>query len=542
MYLATALLVTYGLSEAVSAFKLPFHLPWVSATSNDEQVPLALPPQDHTPRIAIVGAGAGGSSAAFWISKAKERYGLDVEVDIFDSNSYVGGRSTTVQPYDDPELDPIELGASIFVKINKNMWRASEEFGFERVDFDDSDDTLGIWDGSKFVLTSKLGGWWDTVRVIWRYGYKAPTRTKSMVENMMKDFTTLYTPLTGSSPWSNITALTYQLEWTDVVSQSTMDYFDSQGIDSRWTREMIEAATRVNYGQNIDQIHALEGMCSLAATGASQIKGGNWKIFEQFVKRSQANVFLNTTVKSIAEQDGKYFLRAQSKGPHFMERNYNAVIIAAPFHSAEIDLSLTSAAPVIPPQPYVHLHVTLLSTPNPHPRTRFFGLGEKDKVPTTVLTTWEGVRQGEENPAPEFNSLSYHGSLKFRNGTIANTSASGEPEYSVKIFSKQKLEDSYLRKAFGKIGWVHRKEWDAYPILPPTTSFPPVKLAKGLYYVNSFEPFISTMETETISARNAVELLMRDQFNASICKSEPAPEGVKPSDDKEEDFIYGWDC
>lgn len=91
MYLATALLVTYGLSEAVSAFKLPFHLPWVSATSNDEQVPLALSPQDLTPRIAIVGAGAGGSSAAFWIGKAKERYGLDVEVDIFDSNSYVGG-------------------------------------------------------------------------------------------------------------------------------------------------------------------------------------------------------------------------------------------------------------------------------------------------------------------------------------------------------------------------------------------------------------------------------------------------------------------
>ena len=66
---------------------------------------------------------------------------------------------------------------------------------------------------------------------------------------MVKDFARLYTPQTGSSPWSNITALTYQLEWTDIVSQNTMDYFDSQGIDSRWTREMIEAATRVNYGQ-----------------------------------------------------------------------------------------------------------------------------------------------------------------------------------------------------------------------------------------------------------------------------------------------------
>ena len=67
--------------------------------------------------------------------------------------SYASG-STTVYPYDDPELDPIELGASIFVKVNKNLWRASEEFGLERISFDgDSDEVLGIWDGQEFPLT-----------------------------------------------------------------------------------------------------------------------------------------------------------------------------------------------------------------------------------------------------------------------------------------------------------------------------------------------------------------------------------------------------
>ena len=136
---------------------------------------------------------------------------------------------------------------------------------------------------------------------------------------------------------------------------------------------------------------------------------------------------------------------------------YQDIIIAAPFHSTSIDLSLQFAAPVIPPQPYVHLHVTLLTTPNPHPRTRFFGLGDKDKVPTSVLTTWESVRSGE-GAAPEFNSLTYHGLLKYQNGTVANTSTDGQPEWSVKIFSDQKLEDRWLRRAFGKIGWVHKKE------------------------------------------------------------------------------------
>lgn len=46
----------------------------------------------NSTRIAIIGAGAAGSSAAFWIAKARERYGLDVEVDIYEKEGYIGGR------------------------------------------------------------------------------------------------------------------------------------------------------------------------------------------------------------------------------------------------------------------------------------------------------------------------------------------------------------------------------------------------------------------------------------------------------------------
>jgi Prenylcysteine lyase len=34
------------------------------------------------------------------------------------------------------------------------------------------------------------------------------------------------------------------------------------------------------------------------------------------------------------------------------------------------------------------------------------------------------------------------------------------------------------------------EQWQAYPKLPPTTSFPPVKLDEGFYYVNAFEPYV----------------------------------------------------
>ena len=63
---------------------------------------------------------------------------------------------------------------------------------------------------------------------------------------------------------------------------------------------MVESATRVNYGQDADKIHALEGMCSLATDGASSVKGGNYQLFEEFVKRSNATVHFNTAVGSFS--------------------------------------------------------------------------------------------------------------------------------------------------------------------------------------------------------------------------------------------------
>lgn len=46
------------------------------------------------------------------------------------------------------------------------------------------------------------------------------------------------------------------------------------------------------------------------------------------------------------------------------------------------------------------------------------------------------------------------------------------------------------------------------------------------------------METETLSARNVVELLLQEEYNASICKKSES----ETTEEKGEDFIYGWDC
>jgi prenylcysteine oxidase/farnesylcysteine lyase len=119
----------------------------------------------------------------------------------------------------------------------------------------------------------------------------------TIVQKMLGEFISLYTAETPS--WDSIESLVSALNWTELVSQPASTYFSARGVSDNLINEIIDAATRVNYGQNVDELHALEGACSLAASGASQIEGGNWRIFDRFLSESGAKVFTNSTVSPI---------------------------------------------------------------------------------------------------------------------------------------------------------------------------------------------------------------------------------------------------
>ncbi|KAJ3826223.1 Prenylcysteine lyase-domain-containing protein [Lentinula raphanica] len=507
------------------ALQLPFKVPFFQSTSPQEDDE----PVRGTPRVAIIGAGAAGSSAAFWISKAQERFGVDVEVDVYEKTSHIGGRSLTIYPHDNDTFKPVELGASIFVKANRNLWRAVKEFNLTLQDYSDEGNDLGIWDGEQLLLNLPGNRWWDTLKVLWRYGVMSPRRSNSLqvthglVANMLKQYSTLYT--IDSPKWENITDLAHSLGWTNLIENTGADFFTSNGVSRQYVFELLEAATRVNYGQNIDSIHALEAACSIAADGASQVEGGNWQIFDRFLNHSGANIYKDTKVSRITQKQSsksRQWVVHSDKG----STGYKAVIIAAPFHQSNIELP-TALASQIPKQPYVHLHVTFLTTTSPSLNPEYLALSPNEKAPSMVLTTYEGARQGRK--APEFNSISYHGKVS-------------EDEWGVKIFSEAPIEDKWLESMFNnQVTWVHRAEFDAYPKLPPTSSFPPVMLDRGLYYVNAFEPFISTMETETLASRNVVDLLLNEEFSSSICGPRISA-STKETAPVDANFVFGWDC
>ena len=68
-------------------------------------------------------------------------------------NNKKSSGSTVVHPYDNSSLPELELGASIFVEANRNLWRASDEFNLTRRDFEDESYGTAIWDGQNIVFS-----------------------------------------------------------------------------------------------------------------------------------------------------------------------------------------------------------------------------------------------------------------------------------------------------------------------------------------------------------------------------------------------------
>lgn len=77
--------------------------------------------------------------------------------------------------------------------------------------------------------------------------------TSFSTESLEERFLSLYSPAVGTAPFSTIQKLVTSLNWTDPLKSSSTAYFDKLGINGTFTREEVESALRVNYGQVRDR-------------------------------------------------------------------------------------------------------------------------------------------------------------------------------------------------------------------------------------------------------------------------------------------------
>ncbi|KAI5467063.1 Prenylcysteine lyase-domain-containing protein [Mariannaea sp. PMI_226] len=500
--------------------------------------------------VAIIGAGAAGSSAAYHLATYAKKQGLNINITVFEKTDHVGGRSLTVDAFGD-HSQPIELGASIFVSINHILFDASKEFGIPLSDPQESEngDITAIWDGKKILYETVDGSswWWDAAKMWWKYGL-APYRAIKLVKSVVESFMKLYEE--PHFPFESLTAKALDLGLVNITGLTGEQLLEKSNINIRFARDILQAATRVNYASNLAYIHGLETMVSFATDGAVSANGGNWKIFDKMIRASGASINRNTTVASISAVQKRtetptYVITTKQANPESSTLEeysveFDNIVIACPWQFSQIDAGEGVLQDHIDEIPYTKLHVTLFSSPlklSP----KYFGLSSGRKAPSNVYTTLsedDVPKQGAEGVGSAgFYSVS---TLK----QIANPKT-GKLEYAYKIFSAEPVTPKFLSKLFAAdipdnfvgekkagspISWYYPHWFYSYPVELPRVTFQDPIVGNGVYYTSGMESFISTMETSALMGKNVARLIADDLSTISH-------KGIK--DDKPIQKIFG---
>ncbi|KAG0092084.1 hypothetical protein BGZ93_008505 [Podila epicladia] len=478
-----------------------------------------------TKSVAIIGAGAGGSSTAYFLNNYLQPPHLKYKhehasITIFEQSDKIGGRCSAFRVKNPGQPDEfVEVGASIFVKVNHHLVDTAKELGLETKTLDD--EKVAIWNGSEFIFEESPWKFWSIVKGLRRWGI-APLKLQRILKTTLNSLLESYTT---PDAFDSIAGFAERFNLHKVAAQFTDSFLDAQGIGKLYSEEIVEVATRVNYGSNLNEIHALGALVTMAADDALQIKGGNFQIFEGMVGKSQANVRLNTKIARVRKLQPEY----EGADPRFevttttgQKEIFDQIVIAAPIQVTNIDFDLN--LPALPKVNYRTIYVTFVRG---HVNPDYFHAASAEKFPTHILTT---------NSDAEFTSVSIQ--VKLSNG-----------ETVTKIFSPKAVEEDLLDRLYANRTWVKRKEWKAYPELAPIPELDPslevkpltaseihqyvlkqhlrkqedeaqkaaqaawgqVEVVPGVFYVNAFEPLISTMETETIAGKNVARLL-RDKI------------------------------
>ncbi|KAI0114193.1 prenylcysteine oxidase [Hypoxylon sp. NC0597] len=502
-------------------------------------------------QVAIIGAGAAGSSTAYHLHKYAKQAGIDVNITIFEKTSHIGGRTLTVDVYDDP-INSVELGASIFVEINHILYNATKEFNLPLVDpGSDEKGVLGIWDGKRFVYAqdSESWNWWNLAKLFWKYG-TAPYYTHRLVQDTIGTFLKLYEA--PYFPFRSLSTKAFELGLVGITGVTGQQFLAEHKLDGPFAHDIVQASTRVNYASNLPYIHGLGAMVAMAPEGAVAVGGGNWQIFSNMVADSKAYVSLNSTVTSIAKEQSrdpkssspKYRIKAKTTYAANDEAEahpvaFDDIVIATPYQFSGISNDDEVIRQPIDEIPYVTLHVTLFASPYRF-SSEFFGLEPAAKVPTSVLTT---LGEGEEaKPGPEGA-----GDAGFFSATlvkIVTNPKTRNTEYVYKIFSPDKVTPEFLSRLLGvqipetftrpssssteakdadedattivdPISWYHPTVFHPYPQKYPRVTFQDPILSDGLYYTSGIESFISTMETSALMGMNVARLIADDYLGVS---------------------------
>lgn len=416
--------------------------------------------------LAVIGAGVGGCSAAYFANK----YLPGVNVTLYDAQNRIGGR---ILSYNEKGTS-IELGASFFNSFNRTILGIVKAERLKITPVKESRD-FAIWNGSEIIF--KSGKKSPTLKLLLKYNLSL-IRAALLLRKIKGQVNNLYNRETKNH--MEIGTLFEDTNLNNYFEKSFLEILIEKGVSQRFIDEIITPITRTIYSQNAD-MGGFAGISSLIGVYSKAIyslEGGNSVLPAYLADVSKADIKLGQKVDKIEKTNmGTYKVYVGEK-----KTDFDSVIIAAPLEFGNIHFEGFSL-PNLEPQPYQTVYKKII-------RGRFnpdyFGWKKSTPPPAMILTTKDA------------DPITHYSIQKI-----------GNADHLVTISSTAPLSQKSINSIFFDEGVTILEHcWkSAYPKFKPITKLPPTLLDKRLVYASAVEPAVASMETSMLSALNAIRLL-----------------------------------
>lgn len=426
-------------------------------------------------KIAIVGSGIGGTSAAFYLRRL---LGQPAHIDIYEKEAAVGGRIR----HTEIAGTLIEIGAGFFHALNYNMLEFVDMFGLEKKQFVLG--TMGIWDGKDMVFQTRQSMFLTYFKMLFRYGFKL-LRLAAITNEFKKPIPSLYE---DHEPFESLDDMLKYLGWQSLFQLNFQESMDQGGLGARLTHEIGVPTVRYIYHQSGERaMNGVSGGVSLWATDGQPIYsvvGGNQQLCERLVTASEAELHLDEGVAAITKgADGRVSLKTAASGEVF----YDDVILATPIEVSGIELEGIDLAPS--DRVYAQFWKSfVVGELNP----LYFNMKAGSRMPNMIANT------DDQKPG-------------FRNEIMSITRfPAPNGKEIITVDARRKPTPDELGEIFSRIDehQIHHVAY-TFPRLAPA-KLPPIVLAKGVYYLSGIDSISPCMEFSTIAARNIARLIERE--------------------------------
>lgn len=307
--------------------------PMQSSGSSDEHF-------DHAPKIAIIGAGIAGASAAHHLHQMARKY-FPLDITVLEKESKVGGQIMSTSLRHNPVRQTIELGGASFLENDRRLIEAMREVGLRsRTPRIHVGERVGVWDGKDLHVSKPVKGSYRELQrrsrlaCLWEQAYS------SRVEALLYRLFSLLRPLADLNEKEEV-------DEDPVRGLVGEDAFHGSATNSVLLPEATRLAAQYALFGQLDTITRKVGAIAPKDAKSISIVGGNGRLPNRMLKISEAKVKPDSFVRKINPgSNGQWRIEVhEPQGGHenrMKMKTYRAdfdyVIITSPFEINNIEI------------------------------------------------------------------------------------------------------------------------------------------------------------------------------------------------------------